>query len=161
MRAPSLVLLMLALGGMASAAAARETIGIYKSWGAFRDGAARCFAIAEPVDPPSGGERPFVAIGYWPDGARGQLHVRLSRPARRGARVTLSIGDYAAVLTGGGADAWAAGRRADAEVVANMRAGSSMSITSVSGAGAFADVYRLRGAASAIDAAALACLPSR
>lgn len=161
MRAPSPILLLLALGGLAAATAARETIGVYKSWGAFRDGSGRCFAIAEPVDPPAGGERPFAAIGYWPDGVRGQLHVRLSRPARPGARVTLSIGDYATTLTGGGADAWARGRRADAEVVANMRVGSSMSVTGVSGAGAFADVYRLRGAASAIDAAALACLPSR
>lgn len=161
MRASLRALPTLAILGLAAAAPARETIGIYKSWGALRDGRAHCFAIAEPVEPPSGAERPFVAIGYWPDGARGQLHVRLSRPVRRAARVTLTIGGYAAVLAGSGADAWARGRRADAEVVANMRVGSSMSVTGVSGSGAFADVYRLRGAASAIDAAALACLPSR
>ena len=39
-----------------------------------------------------------------------------------------------------------------------MRSGSSMSVATVSPARhAYADVYRLRGAASAIDAAMLAC----
>lgn len=161
MRARARILPALAILGLAAVASARETIGIYRSWGAFRENAGRCFAISEPVEFTTGSGRPFAAVGYWPDGARGQLHVRLSRPARRGARIMLAIGGYNAVLTGSGADAWAPGRRADAEAVANMRVGSSMSVASVSGAGAFADVYRLRGAASAIDAAALACLPSR
>lgn len=158
MRALLPVLILVAAG----AAEARDTIAIFKSWGAFREGSSSCFAIAEPVDLPTDAARPFVAVGYWPQtGVRGQLHVRLSRPVRRGARVTLTIGDYNRSLVGGGADAWAPSRRADAEVVANMRVGSSMSVASVAAGGAFADVYRLRGAASAIDAAALACLPSR
>jgi hypothetical protein len=72
--------------------------------------------------------------------------------------VTLSIGDTAFLLVARGRDVWAKDRRADAAIIAVLRSGSSMSVSSVSPEGTpFADVYRLRGAASAIDSALLAC----
>lgn len=151
--------LLLALA--ATPAAARDTIGIYRGWGAFRDAApARCFAIAEPVETVRGASwRPFAAVARWPgQNIRDQLHIRLSRARDVRARVTLSIGDRRFELVAGDADAWAPDRRTDFAIVAAMRAGRSMSVESVGRSGTpFADVYALSGAATAIDAASTAC----
>lgn len=137
----------------------RETLGIYAGWGAFRDAApARCFAIARPVEKYRQAQ-PFVSIATWPRSrARDQLHVRLSRVRAANARVTLSVGERRFELMAGDSDAWAPDSRTDAAIVAAMRDGRSMSVESVGANGApFADSYALKGAASAIDAAALGC----
>lgn len=141
------------------AAEGRRSIGIYSSWGAFRDTApARCFAIAEPLGP-ARPRRPFASIATWPaDGQRNQLYLRLSRPRASAAHVTLSIGERRFELLAGPADAWSPDARTDRAVVAAMRAGRSMSVETVAADGRpFADTYALRGAATAIDAAAVAC----
>ena len=143
----------------------RQALGIYERWGAFRDASPpRCFAIAEPVnraDPArrTATARAFASVATWPsEGRRNQLHVRLSRLRNPSARVTLSIGERRFELVAGPADAWAPDARADAAIVAAMRAGRSMSIKTAAANGApFADVYALRGAATAIDAAAVGC----
>ncbi|MGM3213619.1 hypothetical protein ACS229_28265, partial [Klebsiella pneumoniae] len=94
------------------------------------------------------------AIGTWPgQGARGQVHIRLSHDRDPRARVTLSVGDRRFDLVAGNADAWAPDARTDAAIIAAMRAGRSMSVETLGRAGPFADVYSLRGAATAIDAA--------
>lgn len=138
----------------------REAIGIFQSWGAFRDASPRrCFAIAEPVRD-RGAAKPFVSIATWPgQQLRNQLHIRLSRARRPNARVTLSIGERRFELMAGESDAWAPDARTDAAVVAAIRSGRSLSVETVGANGApFADVYALKGAASAIDAAALGCV---
>lgn len=157
--------LMTALPAAAPAAPAERTsLGIFRDWGAFREGAAdapdRCFAIAEP--PPgtrAAGRGAFASVASWPARRiRAQLAIRLSHDHRDGALITLSIGDSSFALVAQGRDAWARDRRADATIVAAMRSGSSMSVSSVTPQGVpFADGYRLRGAASAIDSALLAC----
>lgn len=137
----------------------RRAIGIYDGWGAFRDATpARCFAIAEPVGP-ARTARPFASIATWPgDGQRNQLYLRLSRPRAPAARVTLSVGERRFELLAGPADAWSPDARTDRAIVAAIRSGRSMSVESVSRAGQpFADTYALKGAATAIDAAAIAC----
>jgi hypothetical protein len=143
-------------------AAARVALGVFDSWGAFRDERPRrCFAVSEPAQPMRGGGwRPFAAISTFPDrGVRGQLNIRLRWRKLRGAPVFLSIGDRRFRLIAGGSDAWAQGPGQDAAIIAAMRSGSSMSIETRARDGrAFADVYRLRGAATAVDAAALGCL---
>ena len=139
-------------------AAGRQMLGIYERWGAFRDTSPpRCFAIAEPVNRAAAGA--FASIATWPsERRRNQLHLRLSRPRNPSARVTLSIGERRFELLAGPADAWAPDARADAAIVAAIRAGRSMSVESAAANGApFADVYALRGAATAIDAAAVGC----
>jgi hypothetical protein len=150
----------------AGAASERTAIAIFREWGAFREGSddapTRCFAIAEP--PPNSanaGRGAFASVADWPaKRVRAQLSIQLSHTAREGERVVLSIGDAAFPLIVHGRSAWAHDRRQDAAIVAAMRSGSSMSISAVGANGnPFADVYRLRGAASAIDAAALACPP--
>ncbi|MBV9840278.1 MAG: hypothetical protein JOY99_01875 [Sphingomonadaceae bacterium] len=153
-----LILGGLALIAAAAPASARERIAVFGDWGAFRDSAPVCYAIAEPAEPSTGNYQPFVTVSFWPKrGIARQVHVRLSRIARANARVTLSVGDSTFVLAARGPDAWGNDRLADAYIVAAMRSGSSMSIQSIGPLGEFTDVYRLRGAASAIDAAALDC----
>ena len=141
-----------------AAATGRQALGVYDRWGAFRDAApARCYAIAEPLR--RSPARPFASIATWPtEGARNQLHIRLSRPRAPSARVTLSIGERRFELLAGDADAWSPDSRTDAAIVTAIRSGRSMSVETVSARGApFADTYALRGAATAIDAAAVGC----
>jgi hypothetical protein len=137
---------------------ARDTIGVYGGWGAFGDDSPRrCFAIAQPVDPAQ--RAGFLSIAAWPGrNIRNQLHVRLSRPRAGTARVTLSVGDRRFDLVAGDLDAWAPDARTDAAIVAAMRSSRSLSVEALDRNGApFADTYQLAGAATAIDAAALAC----
>jgi hypothetical protein len=152
--------LVVLLALLATPVAARESLGIFGSWGAFADPSpARCYAIAQPAQA-GGAGRPFASIATWPgQGARNQLHVRLSRERDARARVTLSVGERRFELVAGGADAWAPDARTDAAIVVAIRAGRSMSVETLARSGEpFADVYALRGAATAIDAAALACI---
>lgn len=141
------------------AVAAPQAIGIHQRWGAFRDvEPRRCYAISRPVQGKTGA--PFASVATWPGaGVRGQLHVRLSRPRAARARVVLAIGERRFDLTAGRIDAWSPDAATDRAIVAAMRGGRSMSVESVAANGAaFVDVYALSGAATAIDAAALACL---
>lgn len=158
MRGAALALLLGAAPG-----AARELVGVYGGWGAFR-GPDRCYAIAEPAI--RGGRarwRPFASVGTFPGlGQRSSLHIRLSRERDRSAPVTMTVGGRRFPLAATGADAWAPDLAAERAAVAAMRSGRSMSVEAVGEGGRpFADVYRLQGAATAIDAAALACLARR
>lgn len=140
---------------------ANVSLGIYDGWGAFRDETGpRCYAIAKPSARASGSDwKAYISIGYWPTRkVRGQLHFRLSKEKRGGAPVTLSVGTRKFQLVSGGANAWAAYPAMDAAIIAAMRSASSLSVSApAKKGGVIADTYRLRGAASAIDAAALAC----
>jgi hypothetical protein len=159
MRAGVFFLVLLGLG--APVAAQRQALGIFFQWGAFlQEGPKRCFALAEPHRAPKAeGRRPFASISFWPGiGVRGQVHFRLSRNKRPGSAVLLRIDDRTFQLFAGGANAWARDARGDAEIVAAMRSGIDMIIETRSDRGAMVrDYYQLRGAATAIDAAALAC----
>ncbi len=159
MRWPALFIVLLGLA--APVAAEKQSLGIFFQWGAFREEAPkRCFAIAEPHrSPRAEGWRPFASVGFWPGTrARGQVHFRLSRNKRPGSAVLLRIDDRTFQLFAGGASAWARDARADAEIVAAMRGGIDMVVETRSDRGALVrDYYQLRGAATAIDAAAVAC----
>ncbi|WP_421838970.1 invasion associated locus B family protein [Novosphingobium sp.] len=146
----------------APTAFARDSLGIWNSWGAFSDaGVPRCYAIAmaDKVEGRVNEMQPYVTVGNWPRrGARGEVHVRLSRKIGPGATVSLSVGGQRFALVAGAADAWAADQRMDAAIVAAMRSASSMSVTARSDTGrTFTDTYTLAGAASAMDAALLGC----
>jgi hypothetical protein len=156
--------LALALALLAGPAAARDALGVYQGWGAFRDATPRrCFAIAEPIRKGSESWRPFASVAHWPlQRVRGQIHVRLSRAVQAGAPVSLSIDGRSFPMVAGGADAWAPDPRTDAAIVAAMRSGQRMSIMAIGApAGRFVDTYMLKGAATAIDAAALGCAKGR
>ena len=154
------MILLLAALLVAAPAPGRETIGVYRSWGAFRDAApVRCYAIARPVAA-GGRSGGWASVASWPGrGLRSSLHVRLSRERDRSAPVTLTIGERRFELAAGGLDAWATDAPSDRAIVAALRSGRSMSVEAVGGGGRpFADVYLLAGAATAIDAATLGCV---
>ncbi|AMK24605.1 hypothetical protein HHL26_05535 [Sphingobium sp. TB-6] len=153
-RLAALALPLLMLGVTAEA---RDSLGVFDAWGAFRDTASpRCYAIAMPVTAKSEG---FAAVGSWPrQRVRGQVHFRLSRMRADEAAVILNVGDRRFTLVAGQVDAWAPDARADAAIIAAMRSATSMSVQTRDARGrGFADTYALRGAATAIDAAALGC----
>lgn len=156
----SRIAFVLILTLMTSPVAARTSLGSFDRWAAFRDeNPPRCFAIAEPVRGGGGRWRPYATVSTWPAArVRGQFHARLGRELRSGAPVTLVINDRRFALVSGGADAWAPDPRADAAIVAAMRSARSMSLASVAATGGgFVETYVLKGAATAIDAAALGC----
>lgn len=140
---------------------ARDNLGMFGNWGVFRDPAVpRCYAIAKAE--PSALERnfqPYLAIGTWPRRAeRNQVHLRLSRPLAAGKPVALSVGGARFTLVAGATDAWAADKRMDAAIVAAMRSASTLSVSARDARGrAFGNTYVLDGAATAMDAATVAC----
>jgi hypothetical protein len=143
-------------------ATARDSLGIWNTWGAFQDaGVPRCYAIAmaDPVAGRSNEFQPYFTIGTWPRrGARGEVHVRLSHRLAADGAVTLAIGSERYQLVAGAADAWAQDRRMDAAIVAAMRSATGMTVTTRGANGrVYHDSYPLAGAATAMDAAALGC----
>ena len=137
-----------------------QTIGVYQGWAAFRDEAEpRCYAIAAPVNKGGKGAA-FASVGTWPrHHRRNSFYASLSRVPTIAGRLTVSVGERRFELVARGANAWATDSDSDRAIVSAMREGRSMSIEGVgTGGRPFADTYALAGAATAIDAAALACL---
>lgn len=150
---------------LAAPAIARDSLGMFSGWAAFRDPAApRCYAIAMAA--PSTIQRdyqPFADVAWWPrQGVRGQVHFRLSRKLQPNAAISLSIGGQRIPLVGGGGDAWAADKRGDAAIMAAMRVAKDMTVSARDAGGrGFTNRYDLSGAATAMDAAAVGCAELR
>lgn len=153
------------LAGLATPALARDALGMFGEWAAFRDPAVpRCYAIAKAA--PSTLQRdyqPYADVAFWPkQGVRGQVHFRLSRKLAGDAKITLSIGGQKIPLTGGGGDAWAVDKRGDAAIVAAMRSAREMTVSARDARGrGFSNTWQLTGAATAMDAAAVGCAAIR
>ena len=147
---------------LAAAVEPKSVLGVFGDWAAFAEPALqRCYAIARM----EGGSRPsqpvgYASVGFFPGrGVRAQPFFRLSRPKRAGSAAILTVDGRPFRLVGSGHDAWPRDRRADVAVVAGMRGGTRMQLTSYGVNGRrFVDRYALRGAATAIDAAAIACV---
>nr|WP_156842189.1 hypothetical protein [Novosphingobium aquimarinum] len=142
-------------------AAARDSLGLYETWGAFRDPMVpRCYAIAmAQASQRQRDYEPYAAVGTWPKrGVRNQIHWRLSRKLTTDPRIELVIGDQRYPLTGGGGDAWAPDNRSNAAILAAMRSARSMTVRATDARGRrFANTWSLPGVASAMDAAAIGC----
>jgi hypothetical protein len=151
----------LSLLALAAPLAAKDNLGVFSDWGAFRDPSVpRCYAIAVPTASKEARDfDPFATIGTWPrKNLRGQVHFRLSRQLATNPAITLKVGPKNFALTGGGGDAWAQDRTMDAAIVAAMRSATSMVIRATDARGRrFANTYSLSGAATAMDAATLGC----
>lgn len=149
------------LVALAAPAAAKDSLGIFGDWGAFRDPAApRCYAIAKPAASRMQRDyQPYATVGTWPrHNIRGQVHFRLSREINGGRDITLIINDRRFALTGGGGDAWAQDKAMDAAIVAAMRSGARMIVNATDARGQrFSNTYDLAGAATAMDAATVGC----
>lgn len=155
--------LILALALLPAPAMARESLGVFGTWGAFRD-KDRCHAIA--MAEPSTMRRDFeptASIGTWPRAAvRNQIHIRLSRRTAPGTKITLILGAERFALTGGGGNAWATDRRMDAAITAAMRSAGKMFVNATDDKGnRFSNTYDLTGVATAMDAATIGCARMR
>lgn len=141
--------------------AAKDSLGVFSAWAAFRDSRTpRCYAIAMPA--PSTRQRdyePYATIGTWPKRQiRNQFHLRLSRQIAPNRPISLNIGRQRFELAGGGGDAWAQDKRMDAAIVAAMRSAPSMVVYARDNRGrSFSDRYDLSGAETAMDAATVGC----
>ncbi|MEO9462729.1 MAG: invasion associated locus B family protein [Marinomonas sp.] len=158
------VIFGLGAGMLALPASAKDHLGVYNDWGAFRDkGIPRCYAIAKAA--PSTKQRdhsPFASVATWPARKiRGQMHFRLSHNVTATKAITLTMGDKSFSLTGSGGDAWAKDKRMDAQIVAAMRSAKQMVVKATDSRGRrFSNTYKLAGAATAMDAATLGCAKS-
>lgn len=152
-RLAALVLLLIA-----APLAARDSLGVYDGWAAFRDASpARCYAIAKAqgtVPAPA-----YATISNWPaQKVRGAVHLVLSREVADQSTVRLMVGDKRFDLVAKGRNAWARDMREDAAIIAALRSAARMSVSARSAKGAaFTDRYALAGAATAIDAATVGC----
>lgn len=154
-----LIALPLSLLVLAAPLAAKDDLGVFEQWAAFRDPQVpRCYAIAM-AERSAGSFTAFADVASWPRrGVRGQVHFRLSRELADNPRVVLNLSGVRFELTGGGVDAWAPDRQGDAAIVAAMRSAGSMAISATDAAGRrFTDRYSLAGAATAMDAATVGC----
>lgn len=155
------ILLGLSLSLAIAPAWAADSLGIFERWGAFRDSGkpARCYAIAQAAGQRGKTQPAYASIGNWPDSRiRGQFYARLGRAAAPKRDLVVVIGAARFALVGAGRNAWARDARTDAAIIAAIRSADTMTIRGTDARGArFADRYALKGAATAIDAAALGC----
>lgn len=141
--------------------AAKESLGVFSNWGAFRDTSiGGCYAIA--MARPSRSERnftPYATITNWPKRRiRGQIQFRLSRKINSNSPISLRIGSRSFRMTGTGNSAWAQNGAGDAAIVAAIRSASTMTISAGDSRGRrFSDSYTLTGAATALDATVVGC----
>lgn len=142
--------------------AARESLGVFDGWAAFRDASPqRCYAVAKAQ-----GKSPapaYATISHWPArSVRGAVHLVLSRDVADQRPVRLVVGGKRFELVAKGRNAWARDTREDAAIVAALRSAARMSVSATSaGGGTFTDRYTLVGAATAIDAATVGCAQKR
>ena len=155
------VVVSLCLAG--PALAQKASLGVFGLWGAFAE-KDRCYAISEPQRTARNNPRgAFASIGWWLGrNAKGQVYFRLSQAKRPGSAVLLRIDARTFQLAGGASNAWAPDALADADILATIRTGVEMTIETRSERGLLIrDSYALRGAATAVDAAAIGCARRR
>lgn len=146
-------------------AQAKDLVSIFSGWAVFSQsdgGGKHCYAISQPAEVVGRdslkGNSSFI-IGFWPQRKQSyQIYVRFSRERSSNSVVTLSAGGRRFRLNGNRIEAWSKDARMDMAIIAALRSSASMSIESIGRDGrAIVDAYKLRGAATAIDSAALAC----
>lgn len=153
----------MAMLALACPAAAREGRGVFGAWGAFEDDRPRrCFAISEPdrvIAPKVIEWRPFFSVSDWPGRkVAGQVHIRMSKPRKPGTPLRLTVGDSRFDMISAGTEAWAPDAKSDRAIVEALRTSRRATITGLARDGtAIRDGYSSAGAATAIDAARLAC----
>lgn len=155
-------LALLALLLIAAPLAARESLGVFDGWAAFRDAKPqRCYAIAKAQGTPPAPA--YATVSHWPDRkVRGAVHIVLSREVADKSAVRLAVGDKRFTLVAKGRNAWAKDAGDDAAINAALRVAARMSVSASSAkGGTFTDRYTLAGAATAIDAATVGCAKPR
>lgn len=151
--------LILALIAAAVPAEGAQVLFAHGHWAAI-DFGKRCEARTRAYAS-TGQARPTGYAGFAFDAegpADGQFYAHLSRPAREGSTVMLTVGGEPFLLAGRGDWAWSRSGAQRDSIIAAARASGGMRLQSRDGGGRrFSDRYVLEGAATAIDSAAAAC----
>ena len=138
---------------------AGQVIGVSGSWAAI-DRQSSCEALTRSPYPATR-DRGVATAGFrfTPDRRQwGQFHVALSRAPRAGATVMLEVGRQPFLLVSRGQDAWSRGTAQDQAIITALRSAGAMKVSTRAGSGGrFTDRFEVRGAATAIDAAAARC----
>jgi hypothetical protein len=142
-------------------AAAQRVLLARGHWAALQTPDGRhCQAAARSLrDAPKGARQARATFAFDAGrGRRGELQVRLSRAARPGSSVMLTIGSQPFQLAARGSDAWSSGPAQESAIIAAARIATGMRVEARDPSGRrFVDRYLLAGAPSAIDAAAAGC----
>lgn len=148
-----------ALVAAPASAAPPRTLFASPVWVAF-DRGANCTAIARSellALPGRDQARATISFDRPPGRRRGELHLRLSRPAIPGSTVLVQAAGATFQLTARGPDAWSTGPAQEAALIAAIRSAGDLRARFRAGDGGHTDRYLLTGAPTAIDAAAAAC----
>lgn len=139
----------------------RTAIGAWGQWAAFSDREPpRCYAITAPLAPGGTDRRGgFASVSFAHGGRQGAIFVRFTVARIASAPVTLAVGERRFALTGDAHAAWSAAPAIDRAVIGALRGGGVLTVATIAATGRpFTERYSLAGAATAIDAASLACL---
>lgn len=161
-------LIALAVGMMVlatPAADARETLGAFGDWAAFRDtGDNRtCYAVTAPNQTRSSTQnlrrgQASLSVGYWPGRSGPQIHATTGFRIDPTRPVTLKVGSRTFTLLPEGESAWGENAAADEAIINALRQGTTAEVTSTSARGTqVTDRYSLKGVSAALDAARSAC----
>ncbi len=140
-------------------ATAQQIVHAGGGWAAIDFGSA-CEARARSVlAAPKGKVQATAGFAFSPDRRRwGEFNARLSRTPRPGSSVMLTVGRQPFLLIARGNQAWSRGSAQEQAIIGAARAAESMHVEARDAAGRrFRDTYPLRGAPTAIDAAAARC----
>lgn len=151
--------LLLLFVALVAAPASALVIQARGQWAAIAEDG-RCRAMARSLrDAAKGQPQAYAAFLFDPARRQnGVLSVRLSRPARPGGSVILTVGDRPFLLKGDGRFAFSRGAAQEAAIIASVRVATGMRVTTRDGSGRRSvDRYLLDGAPTAIDAAAAHC----
>jgi hypothetical protein len=132
---------------------AKELIGLYGDWGAFKSGRS-CYAISAPKTVASGRGGAQLVVTRW---ATNNYQVMISTGAAM-RDVSLRAGGQRFSLTPRGGDAWLPDAKGDAAALAALGASNSASVEGRSARGnRVSDSYSLTGFTDAWTAAQKAC----
>jgi hypothetical protein len=131
---------------MIALAAAATLLAVKGGWAAYQDGHV-CRAVAEPVRKTNTKARPFATLAVAP-GRTPMLTFKLGRPSADG-KATLIAGGKSYALTA----MQDLARTADPGAIDALRTGQTITVRTRVGF----EIYALRGAPTAIDAAFAAC----
>ncbi len=155
----------------AAAQAAKEQaalLGQFGDWGAYKaspDGKSVCFALSKPTsaetDPPGRNRDPaYVFVSTRPaENVKEEVSVIVGYPQKAGVEAQVTIdGSSKYTLYTQDDGAWVKNAAEEPQMVAAMRKGTNMVVTSESSRGTkTTDTYSLRGVTDALDKVASEC----
>jgi hypothetical protein len=152
-------LLVLAVLFFAFPALAKETIGVFGEWGAFRDkrGSTVCYVVSAPVTSSGKGRAASqLVVSIWP---RQKISVQVMAGTGTAAQsAALAVGVRSFKLSTQGDGGWLTDRAADGQALAALTASGTATVSGRSARGnRFTDSYALTGFSDAWAAAQKAC----